>query len=359
LTELLVDLYHKEDVTPFSSDLGKLSGIPIATVAVAYDCFNTYSTYVLIFQQVLFIKSLRHHQLCPNQLRVNDVVVNECPQQFIPIDQRTSTDHSIVLQELTIPLHINGVTSYFNVRKPSQVEITDDITYKHIFVTNDLFWDPSDNIYSKNKASLSYGMSNRIPDATMRYVSNIMITETHPYDFCHKILSRFLISTTGTHRKGTISAGELAKRWYIGTETAQRTLVRTSQLGVQDFLNIKGTRQMKHTAQQLIFRHLRTDIYKDTMFSKVKSLRQNTCAQVYVTSFQWTTVYPLRKKSEAHLSLDKLHRDIGVFKAIIPDNAMELSDGEFRKKAVKAGLIICPTEAYTHNQNLAESGIRE
>jgi hypothetical protein len=292
-------------------------------------------------------------------LRVNAVVVNECPQQFISIDRRTGTGHSIVLQELTIPLHISGVTSYFNVRKPSQVEITDDITYRHIFVTHDRFWDPSDNIFSENKASLRYEMSNCIPDATMRYVSNIMITETHPYDLCHKILPRFLIRTTGTHRKGTISAGELAKRWYIGTETAQRTLERTSHLGVRDFLNIKGTRRMKHTAQQLMFRHLRTDIYTDTMFSKVKSLRQSTCAQVYVTSFHWTKVYPLRKKSEAHLSLNKLHRDIGVSKAIIPDNAMELTDDKFWKEAIKAGLIICPTEAYTHNQNLAESGIRE
>jgi hypothetical protein len=106
-------------------------------------------------------------------MRVNDVVVNECPQQFIPIDQRTSTDHSIVLQEITIPLHVSGVTSYFNVRKPSQVEIADDITYRHIFVTSDRFWDPSDNIFSENEASLRYEMSYRIPDAPMRYVSNI------------------------------------------------------------------------------------------------------------------------------------------------------------------------------------------
>jgi hypothetical protein len=78
-----------------------------------------------------------------------------------------------------------------------------------------------------------------------------------------------------------------------------------------------------------------------------------------VTRFHWTKVYPLKKKSEAHLSLDQLHRDIGVFKTIIPDNAMELADGQFRIKAVHAGSVIRPVEAYTHNPNLAESGIRE
>jgi hypothetical protein len=93
------------------------------------------------------------------------------------------------------------------------------------------------------------------------------------------------------------------------------------------------------------------------MFSKIKSLLQNTCAQVYVTTFHWTKVYPLKKKLEAHFSLDQLHRDIGVFKTIILDNAMELTDGQIRKKAVHTGSVIRPVEAYTHNQNLAESGI--
>jgi hypothetical protein len=131
------------------------------------------------------------------------------------------------------------------------------------------------------------------------------------------------------------------------------------QMGVRGFANVKGTRVLKHTAHQLMFRHLRTEVYTDTMFSKIISLRQNTFAQVYVTRFYWTKVYPLKKKSEAYLSLDQLHRDIGVFKTIIPDNAMELTDGQFRAKAVHAGSIIRPIEAYTHNQNLGKSGIME
>jgi hypothetical protein len=95
------------------------------------------------------------------------------------------------------------------------------------------------------------------------------------------------------------------------------------------------------------------------MFTTVKSLRQNIWAQVYVTSFHWTKVYPLRKKADAHFSLDQLYREVGVFHTIIPDNAPELLGGEFRRKALHAGSSIHSIEAHTHNQNLAESGIRE
>jgi hypothetical protein len=108
-----------------------------------------------------------------------------------------------------------------------------------------------------------------------------------------------------------------------------------------------------------MYKHIRAEVYTDTMFNRVKSLRQNTCAQVYVTRFHWTKVYPMKTKSEAHLTLDMLHQDVGIFHTIIPDNAPELAAGEFRKKAIRAGSRIKPIEAYTHNQNMAESAIRE
>jgi hypothetical protein len=78
-----------------------------------------------------------------------------------------------------------------------------------------------------------------------------------------------------------------------------------------------------------------------------------------VTDFHWMRTYPMKTKSEAHLTLDRLHKEVGVFNTIIPDNAPELVSGEFRRKAIHAGWRIKPIEAYTHNQHLAESGIRE
>jgi hypothetical protein len=175
-------------------------------------------------------------------------------------------------------LQLVGVTSYFNVQKPTPSEISDDVTYRHVYVTGGTFWDPSDTIFSENELNIRYTIPQVIYSGQDRYVLNVMVsgTTSTPNELYEKILSRVEINSTGTHRKGTISASELAKRWYVGVETARRTLHRTTQLGVRDFANIKGTRRMKYTAHQLMFRHLRADVYTGTMFIKVKTLRQNT-----------------------------------------------------------------------------------
>jgi hypothetical protein len=116
---------------------------------------------------------------------------------------------------------------------------------------------------------------------------------------------------------------------------------------------------MKNMTHQLLYRHLRAVVYSDTIFSTVVSLRQNTCAQIYSTEFHWIKSYPMKRKSEAHLTLSILLHDVGVFPTIVTDNAPELIKGEFKKKAVHAGAVMHPKEVYTHNQNLAESAIRE
>jgi hypothetical protein len=83
------------------------------------------------------------------------------------------------------------------------------------------------------------------------------------------------------------------------------------------------------------------------MFSGCKSLQQNTCAQVYVTQFEWTRVYPMKSKKDAHLTLNLLHHQYGVFHTIIPENAHELTQKDILSMACHAGSIIHPVEAYT------------
>ena len=165
-------------------------------------------------------------------------------------------------------------------------------------------------------------------------------------------------SATHCH-KGTISADEIAKRWGIGIEAAKRTYTATTQLCIRDFVDSKETKRLKHTAYQLKHRHLQSSVYTDTMFSETKSLSQNNCTQVFSTDFNWVAFYPLRKKRNAHQALEQSVFDYGIFHTIIPDNAKELTEGQFKKMAQKFGSQICPIEAFTPNQNKAEAMIRE
>jgi hypothetical protein len=95
------------------------------------------------------------------------------------------------------------------------------------------------------------------------------------------------------------------------------------------------------------------------MFSKVKSLCNNTWGQLFCTDFQWQAFYLMKSKNEVHLALYKVHQDFGVFHTVIPDNAMELTYSEFQHKVLWAGSALKPVEAYAHNQNPSESVIHD
>ncbi|KAL7569693.1 hypothetical protein ACA910_018562 [Epithemia clementina (nom. ined.)] len=100
-------------------------------------------------------------------------------------------------------------------------------------------------------------------------------------------------------------------------------------------------------------------MYTDTHFAQSKSLRQNTRAQVYCTEFDWVKIYPMRSRKEVAQTFRELATTIGVPHTIIPDNAMELTAGDFKHEVHKSGALIRPIEAYTHNQNRAEATIQE
>ena len=55
------------NVSGFHSSMNSLNNIKVACVAIAYDCLLTHETFILIFDQVLYIPSLRFR---PTQLQL-------------------------------------------------------------------------------------------------------------------------------------------------------------------------------------------------------------------------------------------------------------------------------------------------
>jgi hypothetical protein len=289
--------------------------------------------------------------------------------QFIFSPEERKDAHTIISEQLTNPLSLRGVISYFNARCPTEDEVLDPDKYLHVIMTAPKEWDP----YDPQMTEIEDAMMLQLKENKGLVIGNRILSiaeTTHQWDpgtpdlydpDVRKVLvtSSNNISNTGSIRKGAVSPEQLAKRSLGSTphnvplkdrlKEGRGTLVYLGELNAR----------LKHTAHQLMFRHIRTTIYTDTMFAKQKSLRQNTCAQVYVTTFHWTKIFPMKQKSDAHQTLDRLHKEVGVFSTIVPDNAPELVSGDFRWKVVHPGSRIKLVEAYTHNQNLAESAIQE
>ena len=136
---LITHEYDKTvNVTGFDPSQGSVKDLKVVSAALAYDCPLTGEVLIFKLNQAIHIDSMNNNLLCPMQLRMNDVKVFDCPKFLI--ENPNEYDHTIIIpgvdnEEYSIPLSLNGVTSYFPTRKPSMAEYNEasdhhiDLTY--------------------------------------------------------------------------------------------------------------------------------------------------------------------------------------------------------------------------------------
>jgi hypothetical protein len=180
--------------------------------------------------------------------------------------------YTIQAGQLSIHLKLRGVISYFTTRKPTMKEMQDTNKYPHIEMTSLEPWDSynehlGDDEHQLSLAGNEYHSSNQNQRLISLSNSNLC-SISHSFDednFLSRIINKVIVSVTNTNRKGTVTAKELAEKWFIGLNTAQQTIDQSTQRGVRDFTLSEGTKRMKHTAHQLMYRHIRASVYTDTM----------------------------------------------------------------------------------------------
>jgi hypothetical protein len=181
------------------------------------------------------------------------------------------------------------------------------------------------------------------------------VTENYMDSLARKLAA----NATKKKRKGFVSAEKLAQNWGIGKEAARRTVESTTQPAVRDLKHMRGGRRLKPNAWMLRYPRRDAKVYSDTWFARVKSLRGNTCAQVYGTDFHFVKAVAMESKKDAYYSLEEFFRLCWIPAALIPDNAKELTQGIFAKTAKRFSCPILPAESYTPDANAAKDAIRE
>ena len=111
--------------------------------------------------------------------------------------------------------------------------------------------------------------------------------------------------------------------------------------------------------RMLRYSRLPHTVFSDTMFASSKSLRQNTCAQIFCTSFGWARAFPMKSKGLAHEALSLLFKRDGVPPDIVLDGSKEQVLGEFKRKLNEANCHLKMTEPYSPWSQAAEGCIRE
>ena len=353
---------------------------PIISGAFLYTHYDG-TKYILVIHQAIFLENMKHSLLCPMQVRENDIILNEHPKSMT--EHPTSETHALsgvtdTNTVLRIPFLIRGVTSTFNVSKPTieQYELLPRLT----LTSADLTWDPQTKEYEQAEAAMldTNGELKEPGDRPDRFViksiseipqqlsvaalnslsrndratsqGEAILNSIDPLlnedVFADLLRENRNLSATSTSNRQGLSAEKLASTWKIPLRQAQNTLRVTTQRGVRHIANPAISRRFRTNDRMLRYRRIPHTVFTDTLKSTVKSKRQNRYAQMYSTDFGYTRAYPIRKEAEAHHTLSKFFKDIGVPDTMVMDGAKAQILGDFRRKCTEADCKTKQTEPY-------------
>ena len=147
---LLSSTGESATVHSFSNERKPFANVPIGTVGTAWVNPESGETFIIVLNEALYFgERLDHSLLCPNQMRAYGILVEDTPRQF----NATST-HSISVpgENVSIPLELNGVVSYFASHKPSNEELEN---CQRLVLSSDIPWNPNDPSFEAQERAVS------------------------------------------------------------------------------------------------------------------------------------------------------------------------------------------------------------
>ena len=120
------------DAILFDDSIGKISNLPIFHAIYADDNPESLRTFLLRFNNVIYIKNMKNALLFPNQAREHGTIVDNVPPYLDHTGQRT---FSVSTSEHAFHLQQHGPTACLQLRRPTNEEMDNldviDITDEH------------------------------------------------------------------------------------------------------------------------------------------------------------------------------------------------------------------------------------
>jgi hypothetical protein len=323
------------NVSPYRDAYDAIPNVPIVTGATAWTFPQTGETFILVFNEALWMGSVLNHSLLnPNQLRYYGTTVQDNPYSVESI-HIGAEDGDFIL-----PLLASGTMIYFDSHTPSNQELH---TCRHITLTSPSLWNPHDITFpspshqveeisqlrsrrddddyvfvtlSPDEFAAQIIISVKINEIPVEHVSveHVSVEPTHVVISDARIdnvlddvpLRRTFVSD---QRHTAVTAAELSERWCIGLAQATNTIKITTQHGVRS-ATLPLSRRYK--ADRIFGRPLlRGQFYTDTVDGRCKLMDGNSYAQVFATKDLFVAAYPMESKSLAGEGLRQFIHDYG------------------------------------------------
>ena len=357
------------DVSPYTDTYDAIKGVPIVKGATAWTSDLTGETFILVFNEALWMGEVMEHSLVnPNQLRHHGVDVQDNPYSTTQMHISTEDD------EFILPLAAEGTTIYFSSRTPTDKELQ---TCRHITLTSNAEWNPRDVTFPDPSHRVEERVISQInslrdsdyddfedhvvslnpQEVVERMISTVMISDVRIDDVLSDVpLRRTFVSN---ERHSAVTAAELSERWCIGLSQATNTIKITTQQGIRSATMPLARR---YRADRVFERPLlRGQFSTDTVDGRCKTMDGNTYAQVFATKDLFVAVYPMETKSMAGEGLRQFIHEYGRPEHLTFDGSKEQNGKktEFMKNIRKYSINHKVSEPERPNHNFAEGVIRE
>jgi hypothetical protein len=346
------------DVMPFSNTYNAKTDVPIVTACTAYQCPQTGQVYIIVLNEALWFGDeggMDHTLLNPNQLRNYQLDVHDNPFD------RTTDLHIDAQSDLQISLKTKGTVIYFNTWAPTtRAEIDDN---PHIQLSSAAEWNPSTFRFPGSTEDedkdymavleISNSMSNARRTAQLDTFKPLVDTLKVKPDIPEQ---RAFIASD---RHSTIKADTPREMCGISKKQAHKTLRITTQRDVRSAVMPLSRRYKSNLIYQTP--RLGGHGYGDTLISNIRSIEGNTCAQIFANEEHVVEIYPMESKAMAGEALRQMGRDYGIMENLTIDGSKEQTakGSLFMQTMKKNDVQFHITEPYRHNQNRAETVIRE
>ena len=370
------------DVSAYRDDYEAVRDVPIVNAATAWQSCETGQTYILVFNEALWMgDSMKSTLFNPNQLRHYGTKVQDNPVSENPLSIISDDD------EFCLELSMDGTIVYFDSHTPTEEEL---LTCPHIVLSSPHPWDPAGVTFPKIRRTLEEEIGG------VRFISGFSSSfannETETDDFGTSIfnLSRitrkissmklmpesemltcekdFTISPPdvpvlptfqSSNRHSDVSAENISERRGISLPQAAKTLKATTQKFLRSATLPLSRR---YRADRMFHRKtLKGEWSTDTMDGRCTSLDGNNFAQVFANRTYFAKIYPMNSKSKAGDALKLFCQEFGVPEKLTFDGSKEQGEKgtTFMKEVRKQGIDYHISEPSLHNQNPVEAVIGE
>jgi hypothetical protein len=339
------------DVSPYTDTYDAIKGVSIVKGATAWTSNLTGETFILVFNEALWMGDIMEHSLInPNQLRHHGVHVQDNPYSATQVHIATEDE------EFILPLETDGTIIFFPSRTPTEKELQ---TCRHILLTSHAEWNPRDVSFPDPSHRVEERLISKVKSLrdSESTDDDYVVVSLNPHELVERIVSQVLISDVriddvltdvplrrtfvSNERHTAVTAAELSERWCIGLAQATNTIRITTQRGIRSATLPLSRR---YRADCVFDRPLlRGQFSTDTVDGRCKSMDGNQYAQLFATKDLFVAVYPMESKSMAGEGLRQFIHEYGRPEHLTFDGSKEQNGRktEFMKNIRVIYRVLC------------------